>query len=137
MNGHSVLIVDDNELDASLVRYLLDAFGYRTLVATSGAESLDVALRERPELVLMDIVMSGMDGYDTLRAMRGERTLDGSRIVALTILGSAAERQDALAAGFDGHIAKPVLATQFEAQIAAVLGQTARDDGDGTSAAGA
>jgi CheY-like chemotaxis protein len=115
--GARILLIEDNMHDRSLVAFLLKAFGHLPLVAATGAEGLELARSEDPDLILMDILMPGMDGYETLQAIRRDPELAGKRVVAVTILSSPGQREALLAAGFDGYIPKPLLPEEFADQL--------------------
>jgi two-component system CheB/CheR fusion protein len=105
---HRVLIVDDNVEAAMLLALLLEHLGHETSVVCDGIAALKKAVDFRPDIVLLDIAMPGIDGYEVarrLRALRQERPL---RIVAVTGFGQEADRQKSRAAGFDVHLVKPV-----------------------------
>jgi CheY-like chemotaxis protein len=116
-----VLVVEDNAHDRSLVAFLLRAFGYSAAIAPSGDAALEIARRDRFDLVLLDLLMPAMDGFETLAAMRADEALAGTPIVALTILSGEEEHERILAAGFDGHIEKPIAPEGFDAQLSAFL----------------
>src|SRR5687767_2613871 len=103
-----VLIVDDNRDAARTLELLLRSLGHDTRVAYDGAEALGVAPSYQPNVVLLDIGMPGMDGYEVARRLRTMRELDGTRIVAITGWGQDADRQRSREAGFDLHLVKPV-----------------------------
>ena len=119
--GARILVVDDNPHDRSLVAFLAGAFGHSVTVTSSGAEAVDTASRERFDLVLVDLLMPEMDGYDTMAALRKVTALANVPIVALTILSGVEQRREALTRGFDGHIPKPIFPEGFESQLAAFL----------------
>jgi CheY-like chemotaxis protein len=103
-----VLVVDDNIDAATTLDLLLKSLGHETCVAHDGAQALRLALEFRPDVVLLDIGMPGLNGYDVarrLRALKHERPL---RIIAITGWDQEAERSKALEAGFDVHLVKPV-----------------------------
>jgi PAS domain S-box-containing protein len=104
-----VLVVDDN-VDAanSLARLLRRVYGQEVRVSHDGPGALGLAGEFRPEVVLLDIGMPGMDGYEVARRMRGRSDLDGARIIALTGWGQEADRLRSREAGFDHHLVKPV-----------------------------
>jgi PAS domain S-box-containing protein len=105
-SGLRVLVVDDNEDAAESLATLLQQAGHQVSVAHDGPTALAIADRERPRVVLLDIGLPGMDGYEVCREMR--RTgLDEALIVALTGYGQDEDRQRTRAAGFDGHQVKP------------------------------
>jgi CheY-like chemotaxis protein len=115
--GATILIVEDNRHDRSLVAFLLGAFGHATIVSASGAEAIECARDTVPDLVLMDILMPDMDGYETMRRLRQLSLLGGTPIIALTAIADPDERQRALDAGFDGYMTKPIIVTDFASQV--------------------
>jgi signal transduction histidine kinase/CheY-like chemotaxis protein len=106
--AHRVLVVDDNRDAALSLRMLLQLDGSETEVAYDGAEALQKARAFKPELILMDIGMPEMDGYETCRAIRAEPWGRTPTIVALTGLGQERDRRRSEEAGFDAHLVKPV-----------------------------
>ncbi len=127
--GARVLVVDDRSEDLSLATFLLRAFGHEPLQARGAREALDVALQERPDLILMDLLMPELDGYEALELLRAESRLPRTPIVAVTVLTSPERREQALRAGFDGYIPKPILPTEFRAALEGFL-VAPRDDDD-------
>jgi CheY-like chemotaxis protein len=104
----SILVVEDNEDNLKLVDYLLRAHGFTPLLARTGTEGLRVALLQRPDLVLLDIRMPGMDGYEVAAAIKGEPALKQTRVVAVTASAMVGDRERIAAAGFDGYVQKPI-----------------------------
>lgn len=107
--GHRVLVVDDN-VDAarSLARVLVRLYGQVVEVAHDGPSALAKAPAFRPEVILLDIGMPGMDGYEVARRLRSRPEFAQTRLVALTGWGQEADRQRSKDAGFDAHLVKPV-----------------------------
>jgi signal transduction histidine kinase len=103
-----VLIVEDNADAAEAMRMLLDQLGHEVASAASGDEALDVARRFRPEVVLLDIGLPGLDGYEVARQLRGFDETRASRLIAVTGYGQPSDRERSSAAGFDHHLVKPV-----------------------------
>lgn len=103
-----ILIVDDDPTNVDLLRTLVSAFGHEPLTASSGQEALAVMARIVPDLVLCDVHMPGMDGFEVLRRCRQDPRLDGVRIVAVTALAMVGDRERLLAAGFDEYMSKPI-----------------------------
>ncbi len=112
-----VLYIEDNEANMYLVSYILTARGHQMLQAWDGAEGVMRARAARPDLILLDIQLPGMDGYETTRRLRAEPELAGIPIVALTSYAMAGDRGKALAAGCAGYIEKPINPDTFVAQI--------------------
>ena len=108
-----VLVVEDNEKNMKLFRDLLQAKGYETLEATTGEEALELAGAHKPDLILMDVQLPGMDGVTALGRLRAEEETSGTTIVALTAQAMAGDRERFLEAGFDGYISKPVDVPDF------------------------
>lgn len=102
-----VLIIDDNADAANSLAALLDLRGHETQVAYSAREALDRIEAFEPEVVLIDIGLPEVDGYELARRLRATPSLAGMRLVAVTGYGQTDDRQRALAAGFDDHLVKP------------------------------
>lgn len=102
--------------------YLLSAFGHQALEAHDGVEGVEKASRERPDLILLDIHMPRMDGYEAVRRLRRKPECEGIPIVAVTALAMVGDRERILASGFSGYIAKPLDPESFAAQVHGYLG---------------
>ena len=102
-----LLIVDDNVDAAQTLAALLRAEGYEVAIAVSAAQALEVAGAARPEAILCDIGLPGMDGYELARRLRATPGLENARLIAITGYATEADRRRAVEAGFDAHIAKP------------------------------
>jgi CheY-like chemotaxis protein len=101
-----VLVVDDNRDAADSLAMLLQFEGPRTLCVYSGEEALQELPRFDPQLVLLDIGLPGLDGYEVARRMKA--TAPALRVIALSGYGQLEDRQRSAAAGFDAHLVKPV-----------------------------
>jgi PAS domain S-box-containing protein len=106
-DGPSVLVVDDNRDAADSLGYMLEMMGARTRVVYGGPDALAEAERETPDLVLLDLGMPGMDGYEVARRLAAHPQRGAMRIVALTGWGQSEDRQRTREAGFDEHLVKP------------------------------
>lgn len=114
-----VLLVDDSVDAASAMSLLLETLGHDVHVAHDGLTALDIAAQCEPEVVILDIGLPGMDGYQIARAMRGREATAGALLIALTGYGQASDRQRSHEAGFDRHFVKPVSFNEIEQAIAA------------------
>ncbi len=106
--SRSVLVVDDNADAANTLAALLDIMGHEARVAFSGKEALEQLQTFEPHVVLLDIGLPAMNGYELAQRLRGDEKLKSLRLVALTGYGQVEDRQRALAEGFEEHLVKPV-----------------------------
>lgn len=116
-----ILVVEDNPINLELMTYLLRAWGHETLSAVDGLAGLEVARRERPELIVCDIQMPVMDGYELARRLKADAELRTVPLLAVTALAMVGDRDRALEAGFDGHVAKPIEPASFMETLARFL----------------
>lgn len=114
-----VLVIEDNEQNLYLVRFLLEARGHRIVEARSGPEGIAAAQAAAPDLILLDIQLPQMDGHAVARALRGNPALDAVPIVAVTSYAMNGDRVNALAAGCDAYIEKPIDPDTFVTQVEA------------------
>ena len=120
-----VLVVDDNADAAESLAVLLRLMGHEVKLAAEGRSAIDLASSFNPQLVLMDIGLPGMSGYDIARAMRQRPQMNGTTLVAVTGWGQDADRQRARETGFDHHLTKPVEPELLEQILASVRAQHA------------
>lgn len=116
MSGR-ILVIEDNPANLELMRYLLRAFGHTVLTACDGAEGIEMARRELLDLIISDIHLPNVDGYDVARALKKHPGLRQVPLIAVTALAMVGDRERVLAAGFDGYIDKPIVPETFVAQI--------------------
>ncbi len=112
-----ILLVEDNEQNRYLVAFLLQAAGHHVIHASNGRDALDLAVRHRPDLILMDIQMPEMDGYEAARRLLANPVLTGVSIVAVTSYAMPGDRERAFRAGFHGYIEKPINPETFVAEM--------------------
>jgi CheY-like chemotaxis protein/HPt (histidine-containing phosphotransfer) domain-containing protein len=131
-----VLLVEDNRVNRMLVTHLLEKRGHTAIAVEDGREALATLARVRVDVVLMDIQMPGMDGFETTAAIRSGEKETGDRlpIVALTAHAMKGDRERCLEAGMDGYVAKPVQADELFAAIEELMPRggeppVAEDDG--------
>jgi two-component system, cell cycle response regulator DivK len=113
MTGPQVLVVEDNDRNMKLFRDVLQASGFRTLEATTGERAVELVLEHRPDLVLMDIQLPGIDGVEALGRLRADDRIASLPVLALTAQAMEGDRERFLAAGFDGYLSKPVDIAEF------------------------
>jgi CheY-like chemotaxis protein len=112
-----ILYIEDNEQNMYLVRFILEKHGYEVYAAMDGQEGIDRAAAVKPDLILLDIQLPLMDGYDVARQLRTNSDLAGISIVAVTSYAMAGDRDKALAAGCNGYIEKPINPDTFIQQL--------------------
>jgi two-component system, cell cycle response regulator DivK len=116
-----MLLIEDNEQNQYLVTFLLGKHGYGVEVASDGPSGIDLALKEPPDLILLDIQLPQMDGYAVARTLRKHSALADTPIVAVTSYAMMGDREKALAAGCDGYLEKPINPETFVSQVEAYL----------------
>jgi two-component system, cell cycle response regulator DivK len=112
-----VLLVEDNEVNSYLIRFVLERAGYAVQVATNGLEGIEAARLERPDLILMDIGMPVMDGYEATERLKADPGLASVPVVALSAHAMEHEKERAYQAGCVAHIEKPIDMTTFIRQV--------------------
>jgi len=112
-----ILIIEDNPANLELVRYLLDAHGYSTLTAMNGEEGLRLFGSARPDIVLCDLQLPILDGYEVLSEIRKDPARGNTIVIAVTAFSMSGDRAKVTAAGFDGYIPKPIDPTTFVQQV--------------------
>jgi two-component system cell cycle response regulator len=117
----SILVVEDNEDNLTLIDYLLRAYGYSPMLARTGPDGVRIATEARPEIVLLDIRMPDMNGYEVAAVIRATPGLERTRIVAVTASAMVGDRERIKAAGFDGYIQKPIDPETFMDTLAPFL----------------
>ncbi len=119
-----ILLAEDNEASISTLSNYLEAKGYRILVARNGQEAIDLAQMHRPDLILMDIQMSGIDGLEAMRRIRLDPNLISIAIIALTALAMPQDRQKCLDAGANEYLTKPVRLKELVTSIQLLTAKT-------------
>jgi signal transduction histidine kinase len=117
-----ILYVEDDPSSARLVQRILEAEGFDVRIATDGIAAMEAARQLRPDLILMDINISGLDGYEVTTRLRALEELRDVPIVAVTAATLKGDRERALIAGCDGYIPKPIDVDRFPQQVEAFLG---------------
>lgn len=125
-----ILVIEDNADNLELMVYLLEAFGHAVTTAVDGAGGLAAAASERPEVILCDLHLPGIDGYEVCRRLKADPALRRIPLLAVTASAMATERARGFEAGFDGYLVKPIDPERFVSEVEGFL----RDLGSGASA---
>lgn len=116
-----ILYVEDNDDNIYMLRRRLERHGFEVVVARDGAEGVEAARRERPDLVLMDLGLPVLDGWEATRRLKADPATRGIPIIALSAHAMAGDREHAIEAGCDDYDVKPVDWPRLSAKIAALL----------------
>jgi two-component system cell cycle response regulator DivK len=124
-----VLVIEDNERNLYLVTYLLEREGFRVCSARDGNTGIQRAVEERPDLVILDIQLPQMDGYEVAKALRAVSELSTTPIVAVTSYAMPGDREKAMAVGCNGYLEKPIEPLTFVTEVQRILSESyaARD----------
>jgi two-component system cell cycle response regulator DivK len=117
-----ILVVEDTDDNRQILRDLLGMAGYELIEAYDGADGVAKAGEHKPDLILMDIQMPVMDGYEATRRIKAEPALAGIPVIAVTSYALSGDEEKARAAGCDGYIAKPFSPRQMLAKVREILG---------------
>ncbi|MFB0519207.1 MAG: response regulator [Acidobacteriota bacterium] len=112
-----ILVVEDNEDNLYLIKYILQKSGYKVIEARSGAEGVELAVQEKPDLVIMDVQLPDINGLEATRKIRASEADGEIPIVALTSYAMVGDRERFLAAGCTGYIEKPINPQTFLVEI--------------------
>ena len=116
-----ILVIEDSPENLELMSYLLQAFGHVAVRAADGEQGVAAMQREAPDLIICDIHLPNMDGYEIARYVKGSPAFGAIPLVAVTALAMVGDRDKVLAAGFDGYIAKPIIPKRFVELIESYL----------------
>lgn len=125
MSNGDILLVEDHEDNRNIYRTILEHYGFRVRVATDGREGVRLASEARPDLILLDIDIPVLDGFEVARTLKAAEATARIPIVALTAHTRPEDRDRATAAGFDGYLAKPVSPTHVAAEVRRFLSASA------------
>jgi two-component system cell cycle response regulator DivK len=116
-----ILIIEDNEKNMKLVRDVLRVKGYQTLEAGNAEDGIELATQRKPDLVLMDIQLPGMNGIEALGVLRASPATSAIPVVAVTASVMQQDRKQITEAGFDGYIGKPINLKEFLETVRSML----------------
>jgi DNA-binding response OmpR family regulator len=123
MMRKKILLVDDAETILMMERMILNKAGYELLTAKDGQEAVTKAVAERPDLILMDVVMPKMNGFEACRQLRGHDTTKAIPIIMVTTRGEAANVESGFESGCDDYITKPINGLEVLTKVKSALGE--------------
>ena len=118
-----ILIVEDNPMNQLLIRDILTYHGYKVIEAENGEEAVRIALDQTPDLIIMDLQMPVMNGYDAIRILKNDPVTKNIKILAVTSFTMAGDREKALEAGADDFIAKPINTRELPERVKKLLSE--------------
>ena len=131
MNEKKILLVEDNPVNRRLAVFLLRSQGYQVREATTATEAFEMLQTERPDLIVMDIQLPGMDGLEVTRKLKEQPATADIPVIAVTSYAMKGDREKALAAGCVGYVTKPIDKKIFIDEVAAHLGNKSRIENRG------
>ena len=120
--AHKIVIADDEPNILVSLEYLMKREGHTVVLARDGVEALEAIRREKPALVLLDVMMPGRSGYEVCQAVRADDTLSGVKILMLTAKGRDTDIAMGLGVGADGYVTKPFSTKDLAARVREMLG---------------
>src|SRR5512145_2337189 len=125
----TILLVEDNEVNRRLAGFLLRSHGYQVREATTAAAAFEMVEKERPDLIVMDIQLPGMDGLEITKKLKEQPATADIPVIAVTSYAMTGDREKALAAGCAGYVTKPIDKNTFIQEVAThVGGKAAKED---------
>ena len=115
--GKMILIVEDEPKNLKLIRDLLQASGYLTMEAIDGVQGIELAKAHKPDLILMDILMPVMDGFEATKILKADAETRNIPIIALTSYAMKGDEEKIRGVGCDGYITKPIITKEFLKRI--------------------
>jgi CheY-like chemotaxis protein len=123
MTRKKILLVDDSRTSLFMEQMILQQGPYRLITANDGREGVERALAERPDLIVMDVVMPRMNGFEALRALRAQPETRETPVILVTTRGEPANVEEGYAAGCSEYVTKPIDAEELLAKVKASLGE--------------
>jgi two-component system alkaline phosphatase synthesis response regulator PhoP len=124
MAEEKILVIDDEEHILELIKFNLETNGYKVSIATNGIDALKHARAEAPQLILLDLMLPGMDGYDVCKEIRRDNSISNIPIIMITAKGEELDKILGLELGADDYITKPFSIRELMARVKAVLRRT-------------
>jgi len=117
------LVIEDNEDNMKLITFILEKNGYSTIRAETGKMGIELAIKERPDFIILDIQLPDMDGIEVLREIRRSKINGEIPIIAMTSYAMSGDRKKLLGAGCSGYIEKPIDPITVISQIREIIGE--------------
>jgi len=118
-----ILVVEDNPVNRRLIVDILRHFGYELIAAGNGEVGMKMAKEQKPDLILLDLQMPVLDGFETLNLLRNASETRGTKVIAVTSYAMAGDREKILATGFDEYISKPLNTRELPEIVKKMIGE--------------
>lgn len=125
MSDYKILVVDDEEHIQELLKFNLESSGYKVYCSGSGNDALKLVKTEKPDLILLDVMLPGMDGYDVCKEIRKDNSISNLPIIMITAKSEELDKILGLELGADDYLTKPFSLRELMARVKAVLRRTA------------
>jgi two-component system cell cycle response regulator DivK len=117
----TILVIEDNPLNMKLAIFLLENAGYQTIQAFNAEDGISLAREKKPDLILMDVQLPGMDGLSATRVLKNDDATSGIKVIAMTACAMIGDRERIAEAGCDAYIAKPIFIQEFQRIVSGLL----------------
>lgn len=128
MAGEKIMIVDDEHHIAELLKYNLEANGYKVLYSLNGLEAINIIYEKRPDLILLDVMLPGMDGFDVCKEIKRNKETESIPVIMLTAKGDEFDKILGLELGADDYITKPFSVRELLARIKVVFRRNIKEN---------
>ncbi len=119
----TVLVIEDNSDNMELITFILEKNGYNVFAAETGQQGFDMALKIRPDFIILDIQLPDMDGLEVLQKIRNSEIDSGIPMIAMTSYAMVGDREKMMVAGCNGYIEKPIDPEKVVSQIRHIIGE--------------
>ena len=117
----TILVIEDNPLNMKLAIFLLENAGYQTIQAFNAEDGISLAREKKPDLILMDVQLPGMNGLSATRVLKNDDATSGIKVIAMTACAMIGDRERIAEAGCDAYIAKPIFIQEFQRIVSGLL----------------
>lgn len=122
-----ILVIEDNETNLELMVYLLRSFNYGVITTGNGAQGLEIARREVPDLIICDVHLPEVDGFEVAKQLKTSAKLKNVPLIAVTAMAMVGDREKVLNAGFDYYVSKPIIPEGFIQEVGSIMQIGRRD----------
>ncbi|HTY13495.1 MAG TPA: response regulator [Candidatus Omnitrophota bacterium] len=126
-----ILIVDDEPEILAILKFRISNWGFDPITASSGQEGIDLAFEQRPDLLLLDVMMPGMDGFEVLKKIKSNESTKGIPVIMVTVAAAKADIEKGMSLGASFYLTKPYDAQELHHRITQLLGSEEEEEEEG------